>query len=114
MNAVNRVIVIGLDGLEPKIVEAMLETGTGYLACPFETDREAFMKKVWDRTDVRIRVNSDVELISHGSWEQIRADADFILRITAGRPNVCMGTGALPYDTPPENVLKLTEYVRDK
>ena len=96
------------------IVEAMLETGTGYLACPFETDREAFMKKVWDRTDVRIRVNSDVELISHGSWEEIRADADFIIRIAAGRPNVCMGTGALPYDTPPENVLKLTEYVRDK
>ncbi len=96
------------------VVEAMLETGTGYLVCPYETDQGAFMKKVWDRTNVRIRVNSDVELISHGSREQIRADADRIIRLVGGRPNVCMGTGALPYDTPPENVLMLMEYVRDK
>jgi len=96
------------------IVEAMLETGTGYLACPFETDREAFMKKVWDRTDVRIRINSDVRLISCGTWEQIRADADRIIRMAEGRENVCMGTGALPYETPPENVLKVMEYVRSR
>ena len=96
------------------IVDAMLETGTGYLACPFETDREAFMKKVWDRTDVRIRINSDVRLISSGTWEQIRADADRIIRMAEGRENVCMGTGALPYETPPENVLKVMEYVRSR
>ncbi|MBC8870278.1 MAG: hypothetical protein H8E44_12715 [Planctomycetes bacterium] len=96
------------------IVDAMLETGTGYLACPFETDREAFMKKVWDRTDVRIRINSDVRLISSGTWEQIRADADRIIRMAAGRDNVCMGTGALPYETPLENVLKVMEYVRSQ
>ena len=70
------------------------------------------MKKVWDRIDVRIRVNSDVRLISRGSWREIQADADRIFRMTEGRPNVCMGTGALPYETPPENVLMLMEYVR--
>jgi uroporphyrinogen decarboxylase len=96
------------------IVEAMLETGTGYLVAPFETDREAFMKKVWDRTDVRIRINSDVRLISSGTWEQIRADADRIIQMAEGRENVCMGTGALPYETPPENVLKVMEYVRSR
>jgi len=104
--------IIGGD-TEP-IVEAMLETGTGYLVCPFETDQEAFMRRVWDRTDVRIRVNSDVELISRGTWDQIRADADRILRLTRGRENVCMGTGALPYETPPENVLMLMEYVEHR
>ena len=96
------------------IVDAMLETGTGYLVCPFETDREAFMKKVWDRTDVRIRINSDVELISRGTPDQIRADADRIIRLAEGRENVCMGTGALPYETPPENVLMLMGYVRSR
>ena len=101
--------IIGGD-TEP-IVEAMLETGTGYLVCPFRTDQQAFMKKVWNRTDVRIRINSDVELISRGTWDQIRADADRIVRLGAGRENVCMGTGALPYETPPENVLMLMEYV---
>ena len=96
------------------IVDDMLSTGTGYLACPFETDQEAFMRKVWDRTDVRIRVNSDVELISRGTAEQIRADADRIIRLTQGRENVCMGTGALPYETPPENVLMVMDYVRSR
>ncbi len=41
----------------------------------------------------------------------LRADADRILRLVAGRPNVCVGTGAVPYETPPENVLRLIDYV---
>lgn len=93
------------------ILDAMLETGTSYVVAPYETDQEVFMQKIWDRTDVRVRVNSDVEIISRGPWDRIRADADRILRLVAGRPNVCMGTGALPYETPPENVLRLREYV---
>jgi uroporphyrinogen decarboxylase len=92
------------------ILEAMLETGTGYVVAPYETDQAAFMKKIWDRTEIRVRVNSDVELISRGPWEAIRADADRILALVRGRPNVCLGTGALPYETPPENVLRLREY----
>jgi len=93
------------------ILEAMLETGTGYVVAPYETDQEAFLKKIWDRTDIRVRVNSDVEIISRGSWEQIQADADRIIRLVRGRSNVCLGTGALPYETPPENVLRLRDYV---
>ena len=96
------------------ILDAMLETGTGYVVAPFETDQEAFLKKIWLRTDIRVRVNTDVEVVSRGPWERIRADADRILRLTAGRENVCMGTGALPYETPPEHVLRLREYVRDR
>ena len=93
------------------ILDAILETGTSYVVAPYETDQQAFMKKIWDRTDVRVRVNSDVEIISRGTWPQIRANADRILRLVAGRPNVCLGTRALPYETPPENVLRLKEYV---
>jgi len=96
------------------VVDAMLETGTGYLVCPFETNQAAFLKRVWDRTDVCVRINSDVEIISRGTWESIRADADRIIRLARGRENVCLGTGALPYDTPPENVLRLMEYVRSQ
>jgi len=93
------------------ILDAILETGTGYVIAPCETDQAAFMKIIWDRIDVRVRVNTNVDVIAHGTWEQIRANADDILGLLAGRPNVCMGTGALPYETPPENVLRLREYV---
>jgi uroporphyrinogen decarboxylase len=93
------------------ILDAMLETGTTYVVAPFETDQAAFMRKIWDRTDVRVRVNMDVEVISRGPWERIRADADRVIGLVRGRPNVCLGTGALPYETPPEHVLRLREYV---
>jgi uroporphyrinogen decarboxylase len=93
------------------ILEAILETGTSYVVAPYETDQEAFMRKIWERTDIRVRVNGHVEIISRGPWERIRADADRIIRLVQGRANVCLGTGALPYETPPENVLRLREYV---
>jgi uroporphyrinogen decarboxylase len=96
------------------ILEAMLETGTSYVVAPYETNQEIFVRKIWERTDIRIRVNSGSEIISRGPWEKIQADADRILRLVAGRPNVCMGTGAVPYETPPENVLRLMEYVRER
>ena len=93
------------------ILDAMLETGTGYVVAPQETNQAAFMKKVWDRTEIRVRVNMDVEVISRGTWDRIRAEADRVAGLAAGRPNVCLGTGALPYETVPENVLRLREYV---
>ena len=78
------------------ILDAMLETGTGYVVAPQETNQAAFMKKVWDRTEIRVRVNMDVEVISRGTWDRIRAEADRVAGLAAGRPNVCLGTGAFP------------------
>jgi uroporphyrinogen decarboxylase len=95
------------------ILEAILETGTGYVICPIETDQVAFMKRVWDRTDVRVRVNTSGEVMVRGTWEEIRAEVDRIVRLTTGRDNVCLGTGALPYETPPENVLKVKAYCQE-
>jgi uroporphyrinogen-III decarboxylase len=100
-----------IGGNTTPILDAILETGTSYVVAPYETDQEAFMKKIWDRIEVRVRVNTDVEVISRGPWERIQADADRILRLVRGRPNVCLGTGALPYETPPDHVLRLREYV---
>ena len=95
------------------ILDFMLQTGTRYVVCPIETDQEAFMKKIWDRTEVRVRVNTSAEVMVRGTWEQIRAEVDRIVRLTAGRRNVCLGTGALPYETLPENVLRVKAYCRE-
>ena len=75
------------------ILDAMLETGTGYVVAPCETDQAAFMKKVWDRTEVRVRVNMDVEIISRGPWERIRADADRVIGLVDGPPERLPGHG---------------------
>jgi len=100
-----------IGGNTEPIMDMMIETGTKYLVCPFETDQAKFLARVWDRTGIRIRVNGDLRVIAGGTWEQTKADADRLMKLVQGRPNVCLGTGALPYETPPENVRKLMEYV---
>jgi uroporphyrinogen decarboxylase len=93
------------------ILDAMLETGTGYLACPFETDQAAFMAGVQDCPSVRIRVNMDLRIVASGTTDEVEREADRVLEIIGARPNCCIGTGALPYETNPENVLHLMKYV---
>lgn len=100
-----------IGGNTAPILEAMLETGTQYVVAPFETDQQLFLDKIREQTAIRVRVNTDVGLMAHGSWEAIRADAERIRGLIAGRENVCLGTGALPYETPPEQVKRLREYV---
>ena len=104
--------VIG--GHTAPIVEAMLETGTNYLICPFETTQEVFLKKVENRLDVQIRINADLRIVAAGTREQIRIEADRVTALCRKRPNSCPGTGALPYETVPENVLYMMEYVRSQ
>ena len=100
-----------IGGNTTAIVDAMLETGTGYLVAPFGTDQDAFMAAVADRLDVRIRINMDLRIVASGTHAQIEAEADRVLTLAGDRPNVCMGTGALPYETDPENVRYLMDYV---
>ncbi len=99
--------VIGGD-TEP-ILESLLETGSGYLINPIETDQEAFMRKIRGRTDVRVRVNASPKIMAQGTRDELRAEVERIAKISSGRENTCFGTSALPYETPPENV----DYVQE-
>ena len=67
-----------------------------------------------EHPEIMVRVNTDPEIISRGTREQVQGELDRILELIAGRENVCLGTGALPYETPPENVIRAIEYTRDK
>jgi uroporphyrinogen decarboxylase len=106
---VGRPVPCVIGGDTTPILEAILETGTGMVVCPIETDQEVFLRKIWDRTDVRVRVNTSSQVMVYGTRAELRGEFDRIVRLTAGRGNVCLGTGALPYETPPENVLWLKQ-----
>jgi uroporphyrinogen-III decarboxylase len=95
------------------ILDDILSTGTGYVICPAETDQGEFTQRVWGRTDVTVRINTSPEVVASGTVQEIKAEVDRILALIVGRPNVCLGTGALPYETPPENVLWIRQYVAD-
>jgi uroporphyrinogen-III decarboxylase len=94
------------------ILEAMIETGTTMLICPIETDQFLFMEKMKEYPDIMVRINCDFRVIASGTPEQIDAEADRVVALGRGRNRVCIGTGALPYETPTENVFRFMERVR--
>jgi uroporphyrinogen decarboxylase len=102
--------VIG--GNTAPILHHLLSTGTRYVICPAETDQAAFMGCIWQRTEIRVRINMDLRVLVRGPWQAIRAEVDRVLALVRGRVNVCLGTGTLPFETPAENVLHVAEYVK--
>ena len=68
------------------------------------------MAKFGHRTDVKVRISLAPDTVSHGSKAAILSEVDRILKLADGRPNILLGTGAAPYETPPENILLIKEY----
>jgi uroporphyrinogen decarboxylase len=109
---IGRPVPCVIGGNTAPIVEAMLETGTSYLVCPFETNQTVFLGKVKDVLDVQIRINCDLRIISSGTREEIQKEIDRVLALCRTRKNVCLGTGALPYEASVDNVLYAMNYVQ--
>jgi uroporphyrinogen decarboxylase len=94
-----------------RILDELLETGSPYLVCPHETDQVAFVKRLWDRPEIRVRINLHAGIIARGSWDELRAEADRVLAFARGRPNTLLGAGVLPYETRAENIFRLRDYI---
>lgn len=94
------------------VIDDLLSTGTNYLACNVETNQAAFVERV-SRTHphVKIRVNLDPGVVACHDPQRIYRGIDRVLEIVGGRTNCVMGTGAMPLETPPENVRLIREYV---
>ena len=96
------------------ILDAIIETGTGYVICPCETNQAAFMSKMQDHPDVMVRINMDHRVLASTNIDEVYTEADRVISLAANRKKVCLGTGAIPYETKPEVILKLREYCRGK
>lgn len=94
------------------ILQDILMTGTGFVVCNVETDQKAFIDET-TRThpNVKIRVNMDPGIVACSCSNRIHREVDRILEITARNPNCLMGTGCLPYETPPENIRLIKQYL---
>ncbi len=100
-----------IGGDTASIIPEMLETGTGFLICPSETDRMLFLTRMEARPEVKVRVNLDPLLYTHGTKKEILAEIDAVIEMAAGRSNILLGTGAIPFETPFENILLIKDYV---
>jgi uroporphyrinogen-III decarboxylase len=89
------------------ILPQLLATGTGYVICPIETDQAAFLAAMRRHPEVMVRVNLSPAIVAGGTWPHIQAEVARVCALAEGRERVCIGTGALPYETPPENVRRI-------
>jgi uroporphyrinogen-III decarboxylase len=94
------------------ILDDLLSTGTSYLVCNVETNQPAFVESV-ARTHphVRVRVNMNPGIVACNDPERIYREIDRVLAFAGGRPNCLLGTGALPLETPPENIRLIKSYL---
>ena len=94
------------------ILTDILSTGTNYLCVNVETNQAAFVEAV-SRTHphVKIRVNLDPGVVCCHDPQRIYRGIDRVLEIVGGRTNCVMGTGAMPLETPPENIRLIREYL---
>lgn len=94
------------------ILQDILSTGTSFLVSNVETNQKAFVEDVYKtHPHVKIRVNMDPGVVAQSNVQKIYAAIERVLEIVGGRENCLLGTGALPYETPPENVRLIREYV---
>jgi len=92
------------------IVPELLATGTRFLICPAETDREAFLAATASAPEVTVRVNLHPRIYTRGSEAEIIAAIDEVVALRSTRENLLLGTGAIPYETPPANLLLMKRY----
>jgi uroporphyrinogen-III decarboxylase len=94
------------------ILDELLSTGTNFLVCNVETNQAAFVERVWrTHPQVKIRVNLDPGIVACNEPERIYRAIDRLLEIVGDRTNCVMGSGALPLETPPENIRLIREYL---
>jgi uroporphyrinogen decarboxylase len=91
------------------VLDDLLATGTGFLICNVETDQRAFVERTPPR--VRVRVNMDSGAVVSPDRARLCREVDRILAFAAGRPNCLLGTGALPFETPPDNIHLIRDYI---
>ena len=94
------------------ILGDLLSTGTSFLVSNPETNQRAFVEEV-ARTHphVKVRVNMDSGSVVCADRQRIYREIDRILAFAGGRSNCLLGTGALPFETPIENVRIIKEYI---
>ncbi len=95
------------------VLESILDTGTGYVICPSETDQASFMRHMAAYPDVMVRLNTDPSVFVAGDPAAVRRELNRVLSLAGTRRNVCIGTGALPFEADPKLVLMAEMFIRE-
>lgn len=101
-------LILGGDTVD--ILEDLLQTGTEYVICPAETDRERFMEIMRRHPGVAVRLNTPAVLFATDNREALRSELTALAKLAGDRPATHLGSGVLPYDADPAMVRYAQEY----
>ena len=92
------------------MVDDMLTSGATTLLSDYNTPLELYVQKARAK-NIPVRANIDPKLMLTGNWEQVVKRVQEICAIAREYPKLIIGSGVVPYDTPPENLLRVKEII---
>ncbi len=102
-------LVVG--GNTVSILDSLVGLQPALLLCPSETDQKTFMEQMRLHPEITVRINISPIVFTAAGESSAFVEADSALALAAGRENVNIGTGVLPYDADPEIVLRIQSYI---
>jgi uroporphyrinogen decarboxylase len=90
----------------------LLALNPGFLICPSETDQENFVDMAAQHPHVEVRINMPVASLLEPDWDKATAAADTAIALARRLKNSPVGTGVVPFNTSPDRLLRLRDYVQ--
>jgi uroporphyrinogen decarboxylase len=90
------------------LLEEIIRTGTNNLLCDYRADLGRFVHRL-KAEPILLRANISPSLLVGEPIEVIRSRVREVLAVGRGQPRFLMGTGILPYDIPPGQVLAVKQ-----
>lgn len=101
-----------LGGNAVPILHDLLGLRPGFVICPSETDQAGFVDIALAYPETAVRINMPVTSILENDWAATTATADHAIALARRLPYGSVGTGVVPFNTSPERLLKLRDYVQ--
>ena len=94
------------------IINHILDSGTTLLVSDYNTPLSLYVEESKKR-DLWVRANIDPKLVQEGAMSKIEARVNEICKYRTIYSKIIIGTGVVPYDTPPENLLHVRRLVHE-
>jgi uroporphyrinogen decarboxylase len=101
-----------LGGDVAPVLPHLLSLNPGFLICPSETDQQNFVGMAAEHPRVAVRINMPVASLLEPDWDKATAAADAAITLARKLKNGSVGTGVVPFNTSPDRLLRLRNYVQ--
>ena len=102
--------ILGGDALP--ILRDLAALSPGFLICPSETDQPGFVTMAAAYPRIAVRINMPVAALVEPDWEGTARAADTAVSLARDLPRGSVGTGVAPFNTNPDLLLRLRDYVQ--